>query len=349
MTAALYIGNCELDIIEYPIGKVKNSELLVQVDCCGVCGTDHQIIAGKSYAKPPVILGHEYSGTVVDKAGNVTEINVGDKVVIDPNIYCGKCKYCRKGMLHFCENHQALGVTMNGGFAEYSIVPVSQIYKLPADFDLSEAAFAEPLSCCLRGIQQAEIKTGDSVVIIGGGSIGLMMLQLAKLSGASKVILLEPFKNKRDLALKLGADLTLDPSDPNSTKELIEFTNGGANVAIECVGKSKTVEVSINLVDKGGTVVIFGLAPVDEIAKINLAKLFKKEIRIHNSFLNPFTFETAVNLLISKKLNVADLISSQIPLKNINEIFSSINHSADIKIQVTNKTRRSNAKIFQNT
>jgi threonine dehydrogenase-like Zn-dependent dehydrogenase len=103
------------------------------------------------------------------------------------------------------------------------------------------------------------------------------------------------------------------------------------------------------LVDKGGTVVIFGLAPVDEIAKINLAKLFKKEIRIHNSFLNPFTFETAVNLLISKKLNVADLISSQIPLKNINEIFSSINHSADIKIQVTNKTRRSNAKIFQNT
>jgi threonine dehydrogenase-like Zn-dependent dehydrogenase len=175
------------------------------------------------------------------------------------------------------------------------------------------------------------------------------MLQLAKLSGASKVILLEPFKNKRDLALKLGADLTLDPSDPNSTKELIEFTNGGANVAIECVGKSETVEVSINLVDKGGTVVIFGLAPVDEIAKINLAKLFKKEIRIHNSFLNPFTFETAVNLLISKKLNVADLISSQIPLKNINEIFSSINHSADIKIQVTNKTRRSNAKIFQNT
>lgn len=346
MLAGIYNGDGKFDLKEHPVRKLNQGEVLIEVESCGVCGTDRHIIAGKSYSKPPVILGHEYSGTVVDTGENVKEITTGDRVVIDPNIYCGKCKYCRKGMVHFCENHQALGVTLDGGFAEYSIVPISQVYKLPNDFELSEAAFAEPLSCCLRGIQQAEIKTGDSVVIIGGGSIGLMMLQLAKLAGASKVILLEPLKNKRDLAAKLGADLTLDPSDPTSSKQLIDFTNGGADIAIECVGKAETVELSIDLVDKGGTVVVFGLAPVGETAEINLSKMFKKEIRLHNSFLNPFTFETAVNLLVSKKINVADLISTQISLKNIKEIFSSTNHSTDIKIQATNKTRRSNVEGF---
>lgn len=349
MTAALYIGNGELDIVEFPISKLEKSEVLVQVDSCGICGTDHHIIAGKSYAKPPVILGHEYSGTVVDKAGNVKEINVGDKVVIDPNIYCGKCKYCRKGKVNFCENHQALGVSMNGGFAEYSIVPVSQAYKLPNDFDLSEAAFAEPLSCCLRGIQQAEIQPGNTVAIIGGGSIGLMMLQLAKLSGASKLILFEPLKNKRELAVKLGADLTLDPTESDSLKIFMDYTNGGANVVIECVGKKETAEMTIDLVDKGGTIVIFGLAPLNEKAEFDLQKMFLKEVRLHNSFLNPFTFESAVNLLVSGKINVVDLITYQTPIENIKEVFFSNKQSGNIKIQVTNKTRRSNAKIFQNT
>ncbi len=348
MLAAIYSGENKFDLTEYPVRNLNKGEVLVEVNNCGICGTDHHILSGKAFAKTPVILGHEVSGTVVDKAGNVNSVSLGDKVVIDPNIYCGTCKYCRKGKVSFCENHQALGVTMDGGFAEYSIVPAKQIYKLPNDFDLSEAAFAEPLSCSLRGIHQAEIKTGDSVAVIGGGSIGLMMLQLARLSGASKVILLEPIKQKREIAEKLGADLTLDPSDHGSIKKLIDFTNGGVDVAIECVGKSSTVEMSLEIVDKGGTVVIFGLAPLNEIAEINLAKIFKKEIRIHNSYLNPFTFDAAVKLLVSRKINVADLVSHQTSLENIKEIFFSKNLSGNIKIQVTNKTRRSNAQIFQN-
>lgn len=348
MLAAVYKGDKQFDLTEYPVRNLNEGEVLVKVNSCGICGTDHHILAGKTYANVPVILGHEYSGTVVDKAEGIKRIALGDKVVIDPNIYCGKCKYCRKGMINFCENHQALGVTMNGGFAEYSHVPVSQIYKLPNDFNLSEAAFAEPLSCCLRGIQQAEINVGDSVVVIGGGSIGLMMIQLARISGASKVILIEPLPNKREIALKLGADLTLDPTETDSINKLIDYTNGGADVAIECVGKNETVEMSLDLVDRGGTVVVFGLAPINEIAKIDLAKNFQKELKIHNSYLNPFTFNSAVKLLTSSKINVVDLVSLQVPLKNIKELFSTNKFSGNIKIQVTNKTRRSNAEIFQN-
>lgn len=336
MLAAVYKGDKQFDLTEYPVRNLNEGEVLVKVNSCGICGTDHHILAGKTYANVPVILGHEYSGTVVDKAEGIERVALGDKVVIDPNIYCGKCKYCRKGMINFCENHQALGVTINGGFAEYSHVPVSQIYRLPTDFNLSEAAFAEPLSCCLRGIQQAEIKVGDSVVIIGGGSIGLIMIQLARMSGASNVILIEPLLHKREIAFKLGADLTLDPNESDSIDKLIDYTNGGAEVAIECVGMNKTVEMSLDLVDRGGTVVIFGLAPVVAEAKLNLQKMFQKEIRIHNSFLNPYTFETAVNLLTTRKINVSDLLTHQTPLENIKELFYSNDLSGNIKIQVTN-------------
>ena len=346
MLAAVYKGDMKLELTEYPVRSFNGGEVLVEVNSCGVCGTDHHILAGKSRAKAPVILGHEYSGTVVDYASDVKGTSPGDKVVVDPNIYCGKCKYCRKGMVNFCENLQALGVTLNGGFAEYSVVPASQIYKLPKDFDLALAAFAEPLSCCLRGIQQADIKIGNSVVIIGGGTIGLLMLQLAKLNGASKTILLEPVELKRDLALKLGADLTIDPNQEDAIEQLIDFTDGGADIAIECVGKSITVEMSIDLVDKGGKVVIFGLATADAEAKLNLQKIFQKEISIYNSFLNPYTFETAVNLLISRKIIVSDLLTNQTPLKNIKELFYSNNLSGNIKMQVTNKMRRSNAENF---
>lgn len=336
MLAAVYKGDKQFDLTEYPVRNLNEGEVLVKVNSCGICGTDHHILAGKTYANVPVILGHEYSGTVVDKAEGIERVALGDKVVIDPNIYCGKCKYCRKGMINFCENHQALGVTINGGFAEYSHVPVSQIYRLPTDFNLSEAAFAEPLSCCLRGIQQAEIKVGDSVVIIGGGSIGLIMIQLARMSGASKVILIEPILQKREIALKLGADLTLDPTETDSIFKLINYTNGGADVAIECVGKNDTVEMSLDLVDRGGIVVIFGLAPAAAEAKLNLQKMFQKEIRIYNSFLNPYTFETAVNLLTTRKINVSDLLTHQTPLENIKELFYSNDLSGNIKIQVTN-------------
>lgn len=348
MIAAVYKGAENISVEDYPLRGLKENEVLVEVDSCGLCGTDYHIFEGKAPAKAPVILGHEYSGIVVDKSPGLENISVGDSIVIDPNISCGHCKYCKKGLVHHCSNHIALGVTLDGGFAEYSIVPASQIYKLPNDFNLSIAAFSEPLSCCLRGIQQAEIEHGDSVVIIGGGSIGLMMIQLAKLSGASKVILVEPIELKRNAASKLGADLTLDPSENDLSKKLIDFTNGGANVVIECVGKKETVEMSLDLVDKGGTVVIFGLAPANVTAEFDLQKMFRKEIKIHNSFLNPFTFEAAVNLLVSGKIDVSDLISIQTPLANIKDLFYSKNQSGNIKIQVTNKTRRSNAKIFQN-
>ena len=336
MLAAVFNGNKNIILSDYPLRTLDKNELLIKVASCGVCGTDRHIYEGTAPSSIPVILGHEFSGTVVDKGRSDSKFSVGDKVAIDPNIYCGHCDYCRKGMINFCENLSALGVSMNGGFAEYSIVPISQAYILPPDFDLSISAFSEPLSCCLRGIEHADIKPGNTVVIIGGGSIGLIMVQLARNSSASKIILIEPDSNKQKLGIELGADCSLNPYDEKMFKEIKELTNHQVDVVIECVGSNDSVDSAIKIVDKGGKVVIFGLAPKDQNVTINLQYLFQKELKIFNSFLNPYTFKPAVDLLVNKKINVKKILTNQIYLKDITNIFSDKDISGSIKVQIIN-------------
>jgi len=336
MLAAVFNGNKEIVLCDYSLRAVEKNELLIKVACCGVCGTDRHIYEGKAPSSIPVILGHEFSGMIVEKGDSDSKFNIGDKVAIDPNIYCGHCDYCRKGMVSFCENLKALGVSMNGGFAEYSIVPASQAYLLPPDFDLSVAAFAEPLSCCLRGIEHADIQPGNTVIIIGGGSIGLLMVQLVRNAGASKIILVEPDSYKQKLGIELGADCSLNPYDEKIFEEIKELTNSQVDVVIECVGSKDSVENAIKIAGKGGKVVIFGLAPKDQNLTLNLQYLFQKELKIFNSFLNPFTIKPAIDLLVNKKISVQKLLTKQIYLKDMVNIFSDKDISGNIKVQVIN-------------
>jgi len=335
MLAAVFNGKKNIVLEDYSLKPLEVSELLIKVAFCGICGTDKHIYEGKAPSSIPVILGHEYTGIVVERGNSYSKFNIDDKVAIDPNIYCGSCEYCRKGKVNFCENHNALGVTLNGGFAEYSIVPDSQAYLIPKDFNLSLAAFAEPLSCCLRGMEKAGIKHGDSVIIVGGGAIGLMMVQLVKIAGTAKIILVEPELLKRNLGIELGADYAFSPANDNLSEVINDLTQSQTDVIIECVGKSETVELAVKLAGKGSKIVIFGLAPSDHNITLNLQYLFKNEITILNSYLNPFTFKPAVDLLIAGRINVQKLITNQVALKNVNNIFNnSINSS--IKQQIIN-------------
>lgn len=336
MLAALFNGNKNIVLSDYSLRTIEKNELLIKVACCGVCGTDKHIYEGKSFSSIPIILGHEFSGVIIEKGDPYAKFNIGDKVVIDPNIYCGHCDYCRKGMVNFCKNFAALGVSLNGGFAEYSIVPASQAYMLPADFDLSIAAFAEPLSCCLRGIDIANIKQGDNVVIIGGGTIGLLMVQLVRNSGASKIILIEPDSDKQKLGTELGADYSLSPFSEHIFEEIRNLTNAQVDVVIECVGSKDTVQNAIKIAGKSGRVVIFGLAPKDEFVTINLRHLFNNELKILSSFLNPYSFKPAVDLLINKKINVEKLVTKQIYLNDVAAIISNKNIPGSVKVQIIN-------------
>jgi len=336
MLAAVFNGNKNINLSDYSLRALENNELLIKVAYSGVCGTDKHIYEGTAPSRVPVILGHEFSGTIADKGNKNTGFKIGDKVAVDPNIYCGYCKYCRIGKINFCENLKAIGVTLDGGFAEYSIVPSSQAYSLPKDFDLSVAAFAEPLSCCLRGIEHADIKPSNTVVIIGGGSIGLIMVQLVKNAGASKIILIEPDPDKQKLGIELGADYCLSSIEEKISEKINELTDCQVDVVIECVGDKNTVDQAIKLAGKGSKVVIFGLAPKDQFITLNLQYLFQNELKIFNSLLNPFTIQPAIDLLAQNRINVQKLITKRIYLKEINNFFHNNDFAHNIKVQIIN-------------
>ena len=336
MLAAVFQGNKKFNLGIHNLPKLGKDELLIRIGSCGICGTDRHIYEGKAPSSIPIILGHEFSGTIVEKGNPDLKFKIGQKVVIDPNIYCGQCDYCRKGMVNFCENLKALGVTLNGGFAEYCIVPSSQAYVLPDDFDLSVAAFSEPLSCCLRGINHADIKLGNTVVIIGGGSIGLLMVQLVRIAGASQIILIEPNLNKQKLGIKLGVDYAFNPDSEKLFEQINDLTNNQVDIVLECVGNKDTVDSAIKIAGKGGKVVIFGLAPKDQTINLNLQHLFQKELKIFNSYLNPFTFKSAVDLLVNRKISVKELLTKQLNLIDIPNFFSDNIIAGNIKVQIIN-------------
>ena len=344
MKAAVFSEPKKLQVEDYSIRKLFDDELLIKVEVCGLCGTDFHIFHGEAPSKPPLIPGHEFAGIVVERGNDVYDFEIGDHVVIDPNIFCGKCYYCRTGQIQFCENLKALGVTQNGGFSEYSIVPSSQAYKIPNDFPFRSASFAEPLSCCVHGMDQAEIRHGESVAIVGGGTIGLLMLQLAKISGAAKILVIEPIEEKRITALKLGADYVFDPFSDKILEQTSSITSGGPDVVIECAGNSNAAELAIKLPKKGGRVVVFGLSPQQAKIDINLQKFFHREITIKGSLLNPFTFSRAIELLISKKVLIKPLKPVVADLNNLYEILTKPRNFSVTKYQITVKKELNNEK-----
>lgn len=331
MQAALFNSPHNINLVDYPLTKLEPDQLLVKVGACGICGTDFHIYKGHAPVKAPVILGHEFAGEIAEIGKDVKSFSIGDKVAVNPNIHCGYCEYCRMGKINLCNNLKALGVTINGGLAQYSIVPVSQAYHLPKDFPLRHAAFAEPLSCCIHGIDQADIKVGNKVVIIGAGTIGLLMIQLAILKGSSKIIVLDPVPEKRKLALDLNADYVFDPFEEKLVQKVKEVTSGGAEVVIECVGNEAAAQTSLNLVRRGGTIVIFGLASDESYLKFNLQSSFHNELTIKTSLLNPYTFQTAVDLLVTKKIKV-DLFHSNYFSLEDEKLISVFNNNGDKSI-----------------
>lgn len=338
MLAAIFRGDKNIKVEDVPLREIKNDELLIKVHACGVCGTDHHIVSGEAHSIPPIILGHEFAGVVVEAGSDTNNFMQGDHVAVDPNISCGYCEYCLSGKPNHCRNLSAIGVDTDGGFAEFCITPSKQAYKVPKELPLEYAAFAEPLSCCIHGINKAEISYSDQVVIIGGGSIGQLMIQLAKLKCASKIILIEPIDSKRELGLELGADLSIDPEDINLKKKIKELASSKRTIVFECVGKSETAELSVRLAGRNGTVLLFGLAPANIEAKFNLQYLLKNEISILGSVLNPFTFQTAIDLIVSKKIKLEKLITEKVALTAINQIFESRVNSI-VKHQVINNNQ----------
>lgn len=319
MKAALFEKPNRLTLVQRDLRPLALNEVLIRVMSCGVCGTDVHIIKGESRSTPPVVLGHEYSGIVEETGSGVSQFVKGEQVAIDPNISCGACYFCRRGEVHLCSNLRALGVDIDGGMAEFCIVPEQQLYRLPKDFPMHASAFIEPVSCVIHGVDRARIKVGDTVAIIGSGTIGLMMLQLVKAAGASTTIVIEPMEQKRAIAKKLGASHILNPIESDVESAVMDITAIGADVVIECAGKSSTAHSAMNLVRRGGTVELFGVCPVGQTFPFEPSTIFFKELNIVGSYVNPLTFDRAIKTLASGAVRIDDFPVNRFSLDNVHE------------------------------
>lgn len=336
MKAAVYHGPGDLRVEEVPVRKLKDNEVKIQVKYCGICGTDIHIFHGDGGCcdvTPPLVPGHEFSGVVAEVGAGVKTVKVGDRVTGDPNDMCGECYFCKNGMQHFCKNNIGIGTTVDGGFAEYVIMREKQAYKVSDELSFIEAAMAEPISCCLHGIDLCNIKAGDTVLVMGGGPIGMIMMQLAKNAGASKVIMSEPVEEKREQALKLGATKTIDPLHEDVEAVLAEYCEN-VNVVIECVGNVHTQADAVRFAGKGATIMYFGLAAPEESFPIRPDDIFKKELHITSSYINPYSFERAIQILESGTVELESLITNVVPLDDIADVFTKPEYRRTGKVMI---------------
>lgn len=325
MKSAVFYGKHDLRVEEAKKPEIGPRDVLIQVKACGVCGTDVHIYEGDKGAAevtPPTILGHEFSGVVVQTGAEVENCRAGDRVCIDPNCYCGTCEPCRNGVAHYCENMIGYGTTVNGGFAEYCAVNERQVYQLGENTSFEQGAMAEPVACCLHGIDMCEIQPGHQVVVIGGGMIGLLMMQLAKLAGAAKVALLEPVENKRAVAEKLGADICIDPVREDVKGALKAAGMTWINTVIECVGRPSTIQQAVDIAGNKAVVMMFGLTKPDETISVKPFEVFQKELVLKASFINPYTQKRALDLIDSKRLDVSSMIYEVCGLESLEDVLS---------------------------
>lgn len=238
-------------------------ELLVEINVCGVCATDLHMYSGSLTIDYPMVPGHECAGEVVKVGTDVSDFQVGDRVAINPSIPCNKCRACKSGRENLCHNLTSIGGAakniIDGAFAEYATVPVGNVERID-DLDYRTASFAEPLGCVINGIDQVNLTSGESVVVVGGGFIGQLLVQGLRTSGAGTIVLSEPVAERRQIGLEVGADYAQDPGDKDPTAVIPDFV-GDVDVAIEAVGFPETITQAHSLTGPGGRTLVFGVPP----------------------------------------------------------------------------------------
>jgi threonine dehydrogenase-like Zn-dependent dehydrogenase len=343
--AAIYKGRNKIDVEEIPIPEINENELLIKVKACNICGTDikilkygyHQIKEGEHR-----ILGHEVVGEVVKKGKNISILNLGDRVAIAPNVGCGHCYLCVAGYNNLCNDYEAFGITLDGGFAEYMKVTDKAIIGgnliiIPENLSFLEASINEPLSCVYNAYESLKTSPIDNVLIVGAGAIGLLHLILSKIAGAKKVIVSDISDDRLKIAKKYRADITLNPSKVNLKEEVFINTGGkGADVIITACSVPSVQEEALNLAAKLGRINFFGGLPEGKdsiMFKSNLVHY--RQLKITATTGSTISqFIKSMEILSNKEFDIRGLITHTFGLEEIKDAFEKVISGKGLKIAI---------------
>lgn len=336
MRVAKLVGANKIEVVN---GKEPNiilpKDVKVKVKAVGICGTDLHIFQGeRSDVEFPRIMGHELSGYVTEVGSDVTRIKVNDRVVLDPVFACGECPTCKKGFPNVCESVSCYGVQMDGGYKDYIVVDEKHLYTFNESISYEHAALAEPFSIAANILERTEVTSEDSVIIIGAGTIGMSILQVAKSFGA-KVMVADVVDSKLEKALDLGADRVVNSKTGSVEDVLQEFSPGGANVVIDAVGITPLFEKSIEYAAPRGRIACIGFDA--KPAQISPAVITKKELSIIGSRMNLYQFPKVMEWLNERKIDPSKMISEIYPLEEIQKAFENTlaNGQERIKVLIT--------------
>lgn len=332
MKAAVITGVGQVEVTQIADPTPGPRDVVVSVEGCGICGTDLHILQGEFAPTLPVVPGHEFAGTVVAIGTAVTEIAIGDRVAVDPSLFCGECYYCRQGHGNLCERWNAIGVSVNGAAAEFCVAPVANCVKLPDHISTADAALIEPLSCTVRGFDVLNAKVGDHYLIYGAGTMGLMNLEMAKRAGAASVDIVDINAKRLETARLLGVTNAVTLADELERPR-------GWEVVIDCTGVVAAIQDGLDRVGKGGTFLQFGVSDEGAVATWKPFKIYNQEIRIIGSMAVLHSYERAADLFAAGVLNPEIMISDRFPLDHYPAALEQFKQGIGRKIQVNPNLR----------
>jgi (R,R)-butanediol dehydrogenase/meso-butanediol dehydrogenase/diacetyl reductase/L-iditol 2-dehydrogenase len=311
----------KLNYFDFPDPRIETPhDLLVKVKAVAICGSDvHGFDGSTGRRRPPIVMGHEAAGEVVETGEAVRAFKKGDRITFDSTIYCGTCWYCRNGQVNLCDNRMVLGVSCDdyrrhGAFAEYLVIPDHIAVHLPEGLPYEEAACTEPAGVAAHAVRNASPGLNETAAVVGAGIIGSMVIQILKVSGSGKVLALDTDPAKRKTAQSFGADAAFDPVDPDLDKKIKDFTNGrGVDRVIEAVGVAAPIKTAISIVRKGGSVTLVG--NISPTVDLPLQAIVTKELRLQGSCAISGEYPAVLDLMARKKIDVKSIISVKAPLR----------------------------------
>lgn len=325
MKAAVLYNAKDLRVEEVKEPNPLSHQVKVKVEWGGICGSDlHAYLQGLATEphpigkqEPPFILGHEFSGTIVEIGEGIRKYKVGDRVVVEPLLYCGECYACKIGYYNQCSQVGFIGLNRDGGFAEYAIVDENMLHLLPDNVSFEEGALVEPAAVALHAVRESKLKPGDSVAIFGAGPIGLLALLCAKAAGATKIIVVDLSQERLAKAKELGATTIIDGHRDDIVQTILQLTNGGVNVAYECAGAQATMTNAIASVRQRGQVM--AIAVYSKPVNVDMGQVLYKAIDLTSTLAYRHVFPEVIDMISTGRLDVKPVITKKIALDDIVE------------------------------